>query len=729
MPAPHRTSRPSTQDVPTQVRQVARALDETYADLIDVSDFANHSEDSRVSNFRSRALAAHAVRIVTGWSPSDAALTVIDGGADQGIDAIAVDHDRKHVYLVQSKWSNKGNATAKLPVIHGLFAGLRLIDSEQFAQFNPRGRLLAEQAKQLMVSGMAPVTQVIVLMGTDPLSAELRQALENGEREFNHHGDRLGHKVILAREIYALVRDDIADEPIDLEADLSPWFKLPNLYESYQGVVSADQVASWAQAGNGLFARNIRNPLGLTSINNELVTTLVEEPNHFWYFNNGITVLCESLEATHRQIGVPERYPLNLKIHGASVVNGAQTVRSIADAVAKGGNDAYAADVGIRVIVTGGATEFAKQATRATNRQNSVEARDFISLDPVQAALIEEMEAEFGLAYGVRRGELEPMQDAGCSVVEAACALACAHPGSQYAARIASNLDVLWERGGQGVYDALFRPQPSVFLLWNAVRVLRAVRAGLAELRKSYSGRAAAAVEHGTYLIAHLVFRQLRDADEADGTIEEPDPTLAWAQNAIRQVPGLLARAVPALVMAMDAIGERSRIQYLCADAGSVRALVTDVLDTLDSGATVGSELPEKYRNLPTRERKRRRPNAVHVIVGQGALKDGAPMFLHTYIEPERKALEPWLAANELRARATWVNHHTKPLLWAADGNRYSPSGLIARMWELAEWEERPVSNQGTARWATEGGDTLVDLARRLLEDMESDGLGEQETS
>ena len=129
------------------------------------------------------------------------------------------------------------------------------------------------------------------------------------------------------------------------------------------------------------------------------------------------------------------------------------------------------------------------------------------------------------------------------------------------------------------------------------------------------------------------------------------------------------------------------------------------------------------------RSRKRRRPNAVHVIVGQGALKDGAPMFLHTYIESERRALEPWLAANELRARATWVNHHTKPLLWAADGNRYSPSGLIARMWELAEWEERPVSNQGTALWASEGGETLVDLARRLLEDTEGEGVGEQEAN
>jgi hypothetical protein len=50
-----------------------------------------------------------------------------------------------------------------------------------------------------------------------------------------------------------------------------------------------------------------------------------------------------------------------------------------------------------------------------------------------------------------------------------------------------------------------------------------------------------------------------------------------------------------------------------------------------------------------------------------------------------------------------------------------SPSGLIARMWELAEWEGRPVSNQGTARWATQDGETLAILARRLLDGMEEE--------
>ena len=33
----------------------------------------------------------------------------------------------------------------------------------------------------------------------------------------------------------------------------------------------------------------------------------------------------------------------------------------------------------------------------------------------------------------------------------------------------------------------------------------------------------------------------------------------------------------------------------------------------------------------------------------------------------------PWIAGNPQRAEATWVNSRSKPLLWAYDGERYSP--------------------------------------------------------
>jgi hypothetical protein len=699
-----------TDDTALQVRQVEKALRTVYVDtgLLHAGDLDGKPEQERKPRLLSRALTAQAVRMVTGFSPEEAADTVIDGRADQGIDAIAVvDGSDPHIYLVQAKWSQYGKAKSEREAVLELLAGLRLIDDEEFSPFNPRGQQLAEYAKSVMSNGPVPVTQVVVLMRTDEVLEGFKHALARGEKEFNRYGSVLDHKIILASEVWASVRNDLAPKPVDLETVLFPWFGIATPYESYQGAVTAEQVTEWAEHGSRLFNLNIRNPLGRTSINNELIATLADEPAHFWYFNNGVTVLCESVEKTYKSMRAPHTSPLTLKLHNASVVNGAQTVRSVAEAVAAN-DDAASAQVPVRIIVTGTATDFAKRTTQATNRQNRVEPRDFIALDPVQAAIMEEMRAELGLEYSVRRGELEPPEDTGCSVVEAACALACVQRDTQYVARMATNLDVLWERGSQGIYDVLFRPQPSVHLLWNTVLVLRAARRNLLRLRGRYEGRGAALIEHGTYLIAHLVFRRL----DTEG-IDEPDPGLEWSTGAVEQVPILVEELLPTVATAIDDLyTDRSRIQAVCADVIRSREVVGRILHAEPLSDPESAR--DKYRRVPTK-RKRRRPNAVQVLVDQGVLGEGTPLALTSATPTEADALKGWLAEDGRRSQATWVNHRTKPVLWAADGKKYSPSGLVTRIWELAEWEQRPVANQGTARWATTSGETLADLAWRVL--------------
>ncbi|MGX1851663.1 AIPR family protein [Streptomyces sp. NPDC055299] len=702
------------QEVTLQVRQVKQALKTVYLEsgLIDGSDLAGKTGEDLEKRMLSRALTAQAVRIVTGFSPQEAALTVIDGIADKGIDAIAVvDGPNPHVYLVQAKWSKDGKAKGERETVWELLAGLRLIDDEDFAAFNPRGRQLAEYAKAVMAKGPTKITQVAVLMRADKVSEGFRHALVDGEKEFNRHGKVLDHRIILGPEVWESVRKDLAPNPVELTADLFPWFTISLPYESYQGVIEAEQVARWMEHGANLFNLNIRNPLGRTPINNELISTLTEEPASFWYYNNGVTVLCESVERVHQALRNPQARPITLILHNASVVNGAQTVRSVAEAVAA---DETAADaqVGVRIIVTGKAEEFAKRTTQATNRQNRVEARDFIALDPVQAAILEDMRAELGLEYSVRRSELDPTEDTGCSVVEAACALACAHPDTQYAARMATTLDVLWERGSQGIYDVLFRPQPSAYLLWNSVQILREVRRTLHAVRSGYEGRGAALTEHGLYLLTHLVFRRL-DTE----SIDEPDPEQEWATAAVQQVPALVKELLPAVAGVIDELyGERSQIRAVCGDITRCREVAGRVLRAAAGAESLSA--PDKYRRVPA-QRKPRRPNAVHVLVDKRVLDEGAPLVLTTAYPLEAEALKDWLAQDEKRGRASWTNHRTKPILWATDGKQYSPSGLITRMWELAEWEKRPVANQGTARWVTETGETLAELAWRVLGELE----------
>lgn len=122
------STRRDRSDVATQVRQVESALRAVYLDtgLLDVSDLEGKPEEFRYPRELSRALAAQAVRIVTGFRPQEAALTVVDGVNDQGIDAIAVaEGSDLHVYLVQAKWSKDGRANSDRSAVMELLTGRR----------------------------------------------------------------------------------------------------------------------------------------------------------------------------------------------------------------------------------------------------------------------------------------------------------------------------------------------------------------------------------------------------------------------------------------------------------------------------------------------------------------------------------------------------------------------------------------------------------------------------
>jgi hypothetical protein len=62
--------------------------------------------------------------------------------------------------------------------------------------------------------------------------------------------------------------------------------------------------------------------------------------------------------------------------------------------------------------------------------------------------------------------------------------------------------------------------------------------------------------------------------------------------------------------------------------------------------------------------------------------------------------------------------------LWAYDGQRYSPTGLVTRIWMLANWTGRPAAVQGTAQWHVQGEGSLADIARAIQDDYDDEPAG-----
>jgi AIPR protein len=71
-----------------------------------------------------------------------------------------------------------------------------------------------------------------------------------------------------------------------------------------------------------LFFKNVRNPIHRSNYNPKIVNTLLEKPNAFWYFNNGLTAITKILP----DIG---NHAKEIQVAGLQMINGAQTVYSV----------------------------------------------------------------------------------------------------------------------------------------------------------------------------------------------------------------------------------------------------------------------------------------------------------------------------------------------------------------------------------------------------------------
>jgi hypothetical protein len=108
-------------------------------------------------------------------------------------------------------------------------------------------------------------------------------------------------------------------------------------------------------------------------------TTLRKEPEYFWYYNNGISIICDEAEETSSH-GKDV-----LRVQNPQVINGQQTTRTLAKAAAQNSK----ASVTVRVIrvprdENGNLNYFdalVSQIVSATNWQNAIRPSDLISND------------------------------------------------------------------------------------------------------------------------------------------------------------------------------------------------------------------------------------------------------------------------------------------------------------------------------------------------------------
>ena len=687
------------------VRQIRQALEERFSEHIELDDTHSFPPTAQEQHFRTRALTALVAQSLTDCTEEQAARFVIDGGDDNGIDAVALDVDNAHIWLIQTKWSDSGAGSLTQDAALKLAEGFRLVLDAKHELFNSRYQALVTGIDQILDDPRIQVTLVLALMGNATIADTAIRPLEAVRDSFNelHNGAEIN--ILQLGQIHSIVRAGIDGPPIDLKVLLDNSGQLTEPYTAYYGSVSADQVASWFDDHRArLFKKNIRTGLGTTSVNQALIATLRNEPENFWYFNNGITMLCDRIERTGRgRLAVGGSGEVML--HNVSIVNGAQTVTAIHRAVEES-EAAKSALVWIRIIETANDGEaFATRVTEATNTQNRILEQDFAALDPVQHNLKMAMEG-LNKTYLVKRNEDLPSLDEGCTIEEALLALACAHPQTELVVLAKSNPAQLWNRSGSGYYRRLFTRQLNEFRLWRTVLLYRAVRARIDERIHDLENRGEALAQQGDLLTVHLVaqFINQKDMDRED---------FDWEGQVLPQITPWTDRILAHTIVAVDELfGPNSYAAVAFKRRDRCEQIVEAVATAIQAGSEQPS-LPSVYTKAK-KSRGIRRARTTSIIIENDLILNDTRLDFRAQTKRERQILTRWLGQNPTRSRATWVNNTKKQLIWEFDGQSYVPTELVKHMFVLAG-EPKPPVVQGTKYWYVANHGSLVDIAERFL--------------
>lgn len=334
----------------------------------------------------------------------EAAQAITNGPKDKGVDGVLIDDDSRSVFVIQGKYRHKfgvGNESLT-DVMNFAQLGHIVTDPDKKGFQN-----LVEDADQTVVQKLTEARQRILkrdyrlwlyYVTLGKCSASLRSQAEETAR---CAPGRTRFEMLDGWRLMLLMSDylDGVAPPIptlDLVMENGLGISLKDIMQRYD---SRSKIESWVfsmqgdaiadlyeMGGKRLFARNVRGFLGeTTDVNRSMERTLKREPERFFYYNNGITILCDDakkISAKGKDI---------LRVSNPQIINGQQTTRTLARRI----EQARKSSVIVRVIqvprdVSNGDDYFdtlVSQIVEGTNWQNAIRPSDLVSNDRRQVEL------------------------------------------------------------------------------------------------------------------------------------------------------------------------------------------------------------------------------------------------------------------------------------------------------------------------------------------------------
>ncbi|EIW88920.1 hypothetical protein AGRI_09040 [Alishewanella agri BL06] len=494
---------------PHELIQLCKLLDTRFGGKITGT---GHKQIDRERNFYTKALAAYFLTQEAGASDDEAIKASIDGGQDHGIDSVYVDATQT-VWLVQSKYKDSGAGEVELAEVNKFVDGVKDLAKQKYERFNEHLRAKIPALNSAFDSGVAKVKAVLTYTG-GALGDDKRRVMSDLEMALNQPADPSFLKFINfgLTSFHRIQLDEHLPIPITAEIVLENYGHIGEPYLCYFGSITGSQLKSLkVQHGEKLFDANIRHFQGSTVVNQDISETIRNNPEHFFYFNNGVTFICDAI----RPVGPRDetRSKGKFRVENLSVINGAQTVSSLAVDL----NEETDAK-NVRVLATFIALdtdleEFGGKVTRFRNNQNTVSDIDFAALDENQIQWAQTLQ-QSGIVYRYKSGELD---QADFDVEIAAKALACWVTDSEckFIAQAKTDPKKLFSRlAGEelhsSTYQNLFKDSLQARQLWRIVQIYQLIRESLKSDARQSTGTDKDIIANSLMLLSHIVYLKIK---------------------------------------------------------------------------------------------------------------------------------------------------------------------------------------------------------------------------
>lgn len=490
-----------------QVRHVATMLKQRYTDIIDISDCLTTNERDLENLLLTRAYAAYALQTIAEVPEEIAANSITDGVNDNGIDAILYEKSQKILWIVQSKWKRKGVGEPESGDTLKFCSGIRKIIEDDFETFNDKIKNKQNDIEEALNNYTVKINIILAYTGGDNLSSHNMDAINHLLQDVNEDADELmSFETFTLSKAHKALAGLVDGQPINTEIVINSFGRIDEPYKAVYGYVNGTFFAQlWDMYKSRLFSENIRGFLGDSIVNEDVQETITTCPENFFYYNNGITILCDSI------IKKPlmQQNAGTFDVKNLKIVNGAQTVGNIGKMYKTYPDAIEKVWISVKLIsLENCPPDFGENVTRKTNTQNKIEKRDFVSLDYLQDKLKTEL-ALLGVSYHIKRSGELVTDEMSCTVDELMVAVACSLSNVDFAVMAKREVGLLWNDTKQEPYTLIINENLTAIKAWRCIQVMRKLNAYIKIESKQKTGRERICIIHSNRFVLHIILNKI----------------------------------------------------------------------------------------------------------------------------------------------------------------------------------------------------------------------------